>query len=69
MNKNGILYRHEQLQDMGQNIALEIPMNWFIWNPKECKFIFANEWGFQHVLIQSSILLVLCQNSKWNHKF
>jgi len=25
---------HEQLQDMGQNITLEIPMNQFLWNPK-----------------------------------
>jgi len=30
--KDGILYIHEQLQDMGQNIAMELPiMNRFIW--------------------------------------
>ncbi len=30
--KGGILYLHEQLQDMGQNVAMELPiMNRFIW--------------------------------------
>jgi hypothetical protein len=35
---------HEQLQDMGQNIALEISMNRFIWNPKNTNlFLQMNE--------------------------
>ncbi len=29
--KDGSLYMHEQLQNMGQNIAMEIPMSLFIW--------------------------------------
>jgi hypothetical protein len=31
--KNGSLYMHEQLRDMGQNIAMEVTMNHFIWKP------------------------------------
>jgi hypothetical protein len=27
------LYMHEQLQDMGQNIAMEITMSRFMWKP------------------------------------
>ncbi len=35
--KDGVLYMHEQLQDMGQNIAMEVPMSRFIWKPKKEK--------------------------------
>jgi hypothetical protein len=31
--KDGGLYMHEQLQDMGRNIAMEVTMNRFIWKP------------------------------------
>jgi hypothetical protein len=31
--KDGSLYIHEQLQHMGQNIAMGVPMNKFIWKP------------------------------------
>jgi energy-coupling factor transporter ATP-binding protein EcfA2 len=37
--KGGILYIHEQLQDMGQNIAMEFPiMNRFIWKSNKPNF-------------------------------
>jgi energy-coupling factor transporter ATP-binding protein EcfA2 len=37
--EGGILYIHEQLRDMGQNIAMEPPiMNRFIWKSKESNF-------------------------------
>jgi hypothetical protein len=29
--KDGNLYMHEQLQDMGQNIVMEVTMSQFIW--------------------------------------
>jgi hypothetical protein len=33
------LYIHEQLQEMGQNIAMEYPlMNWFIWKSNTSNF-------------------------------
>jgi hypothetical protein len=31
--KDGSLYMHEQLRDMGRNIATEITMSRFIWKP------------------------------------
>ncbi|CAM6020720.1 unnamed protein product [Sphagnum balticum] len=31
--EDGGLYMHEQLQDMGRNIAMEVTMNRFIWKP------------------------------------
>jgi len=31
--KDGSLYMHEQLQDMGRNIAMEVTMDRFIWKP------------------------------------
>jgi hypothetical protein len=31
--EDGGLYMHEQLQDMGRNIAMEKPMNRFMWKP------------------------------------
>jgi energy-coupling factor transporter ATP-binding protein EcfA2 len=31
--KDGSLYMHEQLRDMGRNIATEVTMNRFIWKP------------------------------------
>jgi len=38
--EGGILYIHEQLRDMGQNIAMELPiMNRFIWQSNEPNFI------------------------------
>ncbi len=38
--KDGILYMHEQLQDMGRNIAMELPiMNRFIWKSNESNFL------------------------------
>jgi len=38
--EDGILYMHEQLQDMGQNIAMELPiMNRFIWKSNESNFL------------------------------
>jgi hypothetical protein len=38
--EDGILYIHEQLQDMGQNIAMETPiMNRFIWKSNESNFL------------------------------
>jgi len=37
--EDGILYIHEQLQDMGQNIAMELPiMNRFIWKSNKSNF-------------------------------
>jgi GTPase SAR1 family protein len=32
--EDGSLYMHEQLQDMGRNIATEVTMSRFIWKPK-----------------------------------
>jgi hypothetical protein len=32
--EDGSLYMHEQLQDMGRNIAMEVTMSRFIWKPK-----------------------------------
>jgi energy-coupling factor transporter ATP-binding protein EcfA2 len=40
--KDGVLYMHEQLRDMGQNIAMEVPMSRFIWKPKKEKFFLQN---------------------------
>jgi hypothetical protein len=38
--EDGILYIHEQLRDMGQNIAMETPMmNRFIWKSNESNFL------------------------------
>jgi predicted secreted protein len=31
--KDGSLYMHDQLRDMGRNIATEVTMNRFIWKP------------------------------------
>jgi hypothetical protein len=31
--KDGSLYMHEQLQNMGRVIAMEVTMNRFIWKP------------------------------------
>jgi hypothetical protein len=37
--EDGILYIHEQLQDMGRNIAMELPiMNRFIWQSNKSNF-------------------------------
>ncbi len=32
-SEDGGLYMHEQLQDMGRNIAMEVTMSQFIWKP------------------------------------
>jgi hypothetical protein len=38
--KGGILYIHDQLRDMGQNIAMELPiMNRFIWKPNKSNLL------------------------------
>jgi len=38
--KSGILYIHEQLRGMGQNIAMELPiMNRFIWKSNKSNFL------------------------------
>jgi energy-coupling factor transporter ATP-binding protein EcfA2 len=38
--KDGILYMHEQLRDMGQNITMETPItNRFIWKSNESNFL------------------------------
>ncbi len=31
--KDDMLYMHEQLRDMGRNIAMEVTMSRFIWKP------------------------------------
>jgi hypothetical protein len=42
--KGGILYIHEQLQDMGQNIAMELPiMNRFIWKSNQSNYFLAKD--------------------------
>jgi hypothetical protein len=42
--KDGILYIHEQLQDMGQNIAMELPiMNRFIWKSNQSNFFLQHD--------------------------
>jgi hypothetical protein len=38
--EGGTLYIHEQLQGMGQNIAMELPlMNRFLWKSNESNFL------------------------------
>jgi len=38
--EGGTLYIHDQLQDMGQNIVMELPiMNRFIWKSDESNFL------------------------------
>jgi len=42
--EDGVLYMHEQLRDMGRNIAMEVPMSRFIWKlKKEFSFLQKNE--------------------------
>ncbi len=42
--EDGVLYMHEQLRDMGQNIAMEVPMSRFIWKlKKDFSFLQKNE--------------------------
>ncbi len=44
LTEDGILYIHEQLQDMGRNIAMEFPiMNRFIWKSNESNFLLKND--------------------------
>jgi hypothetical protein len=48
--EDGILYMHEQLRDMGRNIAMEVPMSRFIWKPN---ISLQKNQVWEHVLIQS----------------
>ncbi|CAM6033858.1 unnamed protein product [Sphagnum compactum] len=58
--EGGILYIHEQLRDMGQNIAMELPiMNRFIWKANEPNFVLPNN---QVVEILEGISLKKCVN-------
>jgi hypothetical protein len=42
--EGGILYMHEQLRDMGQNIAMELPiMHHFIWKSNKPNFFLQND--------------------------
>jgi hypothetical protein len=42
--EGGILYMHEQLRDMGQKIAMELPiMNRYIWKSNESKLSLQND--------------------------
>jgi hypothetical protein len=51
--KGGILYIHEQLRDMGRNIAMELPMtNRFIWKLNESNLFLQNDEVFT-ILFQS----------------
>jgi hypothetical protein len=51
--ESGILYIHEQLQDMGQNIAMELPIvNRFIWKSNE-----SNDF-----LIKDEVVIMLLQS-------
>jgi hypothetical protein len=61
--KGGILYIHEQLRDMGQNIAMELPiMNRFIWksNKDEVVTILFQSYNF----ISISYEFFLCPKLK-----
>jgi hypothetical protein len=49
--KDGILYIHEQLRNMGQNIAMELPIrNQFIWKSNKSIF-FTKGWGCHHTIL------------------
>ncbi len=51
--EGGILYIHEQLQDMGQNIAMELPiMNRFIWKSNKPNFFLQKD-EVVNILFQS----------------
>jgi len=51
--EGGILYIHEQLQDMGRNIAMQLPiMNYFIWKSNK-PFIFLQKDEVVTILFQS----------------
>jgi hypothetical protein len=47
--EDGSLYMHQQLQDMGQNIAMEVLMSRFIWKP--------------NISLQKNQVWVTCANS------
>jgi energy-coupling factor transporter ATP-binding protein EcfA2 len=58
--KDGILYMHEQLQDMGRNIAMELPiMNRFIWKSNESNFPLHKDEVVEHL---EGISLKKCVN-------
>ncbi len=58
--EGGILYIHEQLRDMGQNIAMELPiMNRFIWKSnKPNRFLLKDE--VATILFQSYNFILIC---------
>jgi hypothetical protein len=64
--KDGILYIHEQLRDMGQNIAMELPiMNRFIWKSNESNFFLQKDevvtilfQSYNFILISYEFLLI-----------
>jgi hypothetical protein len=53
--KDGGLYMHEQLQDMGRNIAMEVTMNRFIWKP--------------NIYLRNNKVLTTCVNSILRYLF
>jgi len=56
----GILYIHEQLRDMGQNIAMELPItNRFIWKSNESNFFLQKD---EVVEILEGVSLKKCVN-------
>jgi hypothetical protein len=57
--KGGILYIHEQLQDMGQHIAMELPiMNRFIWKSTKPNFFLQKD-EVATILFQSYDLILI----------
>jgi hypothetical protein len=54
--EDGILYIHEQLQNMGRNIAMELPiMNRFIWKSNESNFL----------LLKDEVVTILFQSNNY----
>ncbi|KAH8955480.1 hypothetical protein BDL97_08G141200 [Sphagnum fallax] len=48
--EGGILYIHDQLRDMGQNIAMELqPMNRFVWKSNESNYFLQNDEVVEHL--------------------
>ncbi|CAM6033424.1 unnamed protein product, partial [Sphagnum compactum] len=64
--EGGILYIHDQLRDMGQNIAMELPiMNRFVWKSNQSNYILQKDEVVEHLegisLIKCVDLLMLSQ--------
>ncbi len=58
--EGGILYIHEQLRDMGQNIAMELPiMNRYVWKSNESNYFLRND-GVVIILFQSYNFFSIC---------